>query len=118
DWHFGPAEGRVFMITERPITDVRITAPQQASAGDSITIAAEVLADNGERIDAVVPVRVDIIDPTGAEAEFSGFYGAKDGGVEITCDLASNDVPGAWRVRVEELASGKVANAYLTVSAD
>ncbi|MFO8078816.1 MAG: LamG-like jellyroll fold domain-containing protein [Armatimonadota bacterium] len=117
DWHFGPCEGRVFMITERPIADVRITAPQQASAGDSITIAAEVLADNGDRIDAVVPVRIDLIDPNGHSAEFSGFYGAKDGGVEITCDLAPNDVPGTWRVRVEELASGRAANAYLTVSA-
>ncbi|MGI5816522.1 MAG: LamG-like jellyroll fold domain-containing protein [Armatimonadota bacterium] len=117
DWHFGPCEGRVFMVTERPITDVRLTAPQQAAAGGSVAIAAEVLADNGEPIDGIVPVRVDIIDPHGHEAEFSGFYGARDGGVEINCDLAPNDVPGVWRIRVQELASGKVVNAYMTVSA-
>jgi hypothetical protein len=117
DWHFGPCEGRVFMITERPIDGVRISAPEQAAAGESITIAAEVLADNGERIDAVVPVRVDILDPSGDAAEFSGFYGAKGGAVEINANIAPNDIPGTWRIRVEELASGKVANAYLTVSA-
>ncbi|MBD3292698.1 MAG: hypothetical protein GF393_07210, partial [Armatimonadia bacterium] len=116
-WHFGPCEGRVFMITERPIANVRITAPQQATAGEAITIAAEVLADNGERVNAIVPVQVEIIDPHGHEAEFSGYYGAKDGGVEINADIAPNDVPGVWRIRVTELASGKVANAYVTVSA-
>ena len=116
DWHFGPAEGRVFMVTERPIDAVRVTAPQQATAGGSVTIAAAVLADNGNPIDAIVPVRVDIIDPNGQSAEFSGYYGAVDGAVEITCDLAPNDVPGVWRVRVEDLASGKVGNAYMTVT--
>jgi hypothetical protein len=117
DWHFGPCEGRVFMITERPIDGVRITAPEQIAAGESISVAAEVLADNGERVDAVVPVRVDILDPHGREAEFSGFYGAADGVVEISADIAPNDVPGVWRIHVEELASGRAANAYLTVTA-
>lgn len=117
DRHFGPCEGRVFMITERPITGVRITAPRQAEPGQSIIVAAEVLADNGERIDAIVPMRVDILDPDGHPAEFSGFYGAEDGGMEITVDLAPNDVPGVWHIRAQELASGKTANAYVTVGA-
>ena len=115
DWSFGPCEGRVFMVTERPITSVRLTAPQQAAPGDSITIAAEVLADNGEGMDAIVPVHVQVLDPSGEEAEFSGFYGAKDGGVELTVDLAINDAPGLWRIHVQELASGQVADAYVRV---
>ncbi len=116
DWHFGPCEGRVFMITPRPIDTVRVTAPEEATPGEQIAIEAGVLADDGERIGAVVPMRVDIVDPHGREAEFSGFYGAKDGTVQITCDIAPNDVPGVWRIRARELASGKVANAYVTVS--
>lgn len=73
----------------------------------------EVLSDKGNRMNAIVPVRVDILDPDGREAEYSGFYGAKDGAVEINADLALNDVPGTWQIRVKELASGKTAYAYM-----
>jgi len=117
DWHFGPCEGRVFMITEHGIEGIRITAPETAAPGESITVAAEVVGDDGEPLDAVVPVRVDILDPHGRPAEFSGWYGARDGRVQIDADLATNDVPGLWRIRVQELASGSVASAYMRVSA-
>jgi hypothetical protein len=115
DRHFGPCEGRVFMVTERPIDAVRVTAPEEATAGDTVTITAQVLGDDGEPMDAIVPVRVDLLDPHGRAAEFSGWYGAKDGTVEVTADLAANDVPGLWTIRVQELASGRTARAYMRV---
>lgn len=115
DWHFGPGEGRVFMVTERPITSVRLSAPEQAAPGESVAISAAVLGDNGQPVDAIVPVRVQIFDPSGDEAEFSGYYGAKDGAVQIALDLAANDAPGMWQIRVQELASGKTASAYMRV---
>ncbi|NLO05821.1 MAG: LamG domain-containing protein [candidate division WS1 bacterium] len=114
---FGPAEGLVYMVTERPIASIRLTAPQETTSGSRVTIAAEILDDAGERIDAVVPVRVDLLDPAGHAAEFSGWYGATGGGVEVNADLAINDMPGLWQIRVQELASGKTASAYLRVSA-
>jgi len=115
DWDFGPGEGRVFMVTERAIESVRITAPEAAAPGESVTITAEVLGDDGEPLDAIMPVRVDLLDPHGRAAEFSGWYGAKDGRVEIAANIAANDVPGLWRIHVEELASGRSADAYLRV---
>jgi len=115
DWHFGPCEGRVFMVTERAIQDVRVTVPEQVAAGESATIVAEVLGDDGKPLDAVVPVRVDLLDPYGRPAEFSGWYGAKDGRVEITAQIAANDMPGLWQIRVQELASGRSTSAYMRV---
>ncbi len=113
--HFGPCEGRLLMVTERAVQEVRVTAPEQVAPGESAPIVAEVLGDDGEPMDAVVPVRVDVLDPYGRAAEFSGWYGAKDGRVEITADIAANDVPGTWQVRAQELASGRTATAYMRV---
>jgi hypothetical protein len=113
--HLGPCEGRVLMITERAIEGVRIEAPSSASPGGRISFTATVVDSDGAAIDAIVPVKIDLLDPHGKAAEFSGYYGAKDGVVEGTADIAANDVPGLWRVRAEELASGRTAEAYVRV---
>lgn len=49
-------------------------------------------------------------------AEWSGFYGAKDGQLAIQADLATNDTPGLWRISVRELASGRQRDAYMRVA--
>jgi uncharacterized protein YfaS (alpha-2-macroglobulin family) len=72
--------------------------------------------DDAAPISAVVPVKVEILDPTGREAEFSGFYGAKDGALELHLDVASNDTPGMWTIRVQELASGLTGDQYMRVT--
>ena len=64
----------------------------------------------------MVPVRVDVLDAAGKPAEFSGFYGAKDGRVTVKLDLAANDAPGRWQVRAQELASGQTAERVLSVT--
>jgi hypothetical protein len=63
-----------------------------------------------------VPLRVDIRDAAGRDAERTGYYGAKDGRLELKLDLAANDQPGVWQVRVRELASGQTASHYVRVS--
>ena len=62
-----------------------------------------------------MPLEVEIRDAEGRAAEFSGFYAAVDGAVEITLDVASNDPPGIWQITARELASGRSAIAYLRV---
>jgi hypothetical protein len=117
-WDFGPCEGRVFMITKSAINGVRVTAPEQAAPGDAISIEAAVVDAQGEMVDAIVPVELEILDPHGRPAEFSGYYGAEAGQLQVAGHIAPNDVPGMWRIRVQELASGKAANAYMRVTAD
>ena len=113
----GPCEGRVYMVTDRPLAALRLTAPATVARGTAARCRVAVLDDRGQPLAAVVPLRVDFLDPAGRPAEFSGFYGAKDGQVEISFDLASNDTPGVWRLQVTELASGREADAYVRVSA-
>ncbi len=112
---FGPCEGRLLMITERAIGAVRIEAPERVAPGESATIKATVVDAEGKAINAIVPVKVELLDPDGRPAEFSGYYGAKDGQVGIAAQIAANDVPGLWCIRVQELASGRTADAYMRV---
>jgi hypothetical protein len=113
--HFGPCEGRVYMMTDRAIAGVRVDVPTSARLGETVRLKIAVVDEQGKAIDAIVPVKLDLLDPAGRAAEFSGYYGAKDGQLEIRWDVAKNDAPGLWRIHVEERASGRVADAYVRV---
>ena len=113
---FGPADGTVFMVTERAIAGVELTAPREAGLGQPVRIRIDVVDEEGKRIEAVVPVHVDVIDADGDSAEFSGYYGARNGRVDIALDLAVNDKPGNWSIRARELASGREADAAMNVA--
>jgi len=112
----GPCDGRLLMVTDRAVADVKLTAPHGARRGDQVTLKVEVVDEAGKPLSAVVPLQVEIRDPEGRPAEFSGYYGAAGGRASLTLDLAPNDVAGVWEIRARELASGKSATAYLRVS--
>ena len=59
--------------------------------------------------------KVEIADPDGRIAEFSGYYGATGGKLQIRLDIAPNDAPGIWQVAVTELASGATSHGYFRV---
>jgi len=110
-----PCNGRLLMVAERPIAGVRIEAPDAAKRGQALALAITVDDADGKPVDAVVPVKVDLLDPDGRPAEFSGFYGARGGRVDIRADIAANDSTGMWEVRATELASGEVGRTYVRV---
>jgi hypothetical protein len=117
DTIFGPCEGRLYMITDQPIDSVRIAAPATVAQGASADVKITIADPQGAPISAVIPLRVDILDFSGRESEFTGFYGAKDGQLSLRLDLAPNDSPGIWTVRAKELASGKAAVHYMRITA-
>ncbi|MCC6446280.1 MAG: LamG domain-containing protein [Armatimonadetes bacterium] len=104
---FAPGGGRLFLITPGRIAGVRLTAPAKGKLGRPIHVSAAVVDGSGRPVPAVVPVEVAVLDPLGRSAEKSGFYGARDGRLALTLDLARNDLPGRWTLRVRELAAGR-----------
>ncbi|MEZ6132946.1 MAG: LamG-like jellyroll fold domain-containing protein [Planctomycetaceae bacterium] len=111
----GPCEGRIFMVTGKPITDVTVNAPEAAQPGQKIEVTIRI-TDGTDPLDAVIPLLVEITDPEGRESEFSGHYGAAGGELTIHTDFASNDRLGLWQFRATELASGTSAAAYVRLS--
>ena len=111
----GPCEGRVLMVTERPIRNVSVVVPKTASRRQQIAVKVAI-TDGMMPIDAIVPLKVRIVDPEGIAAEFSGYYGAAAGELAIPIDFAPNDQLGVWEIQAQELASGKSATGYVRLT--
>ena len=108
-----PGGGRLWLITEKAIAGVQIQAPAEAVRGEGLPVVVTVVDDAGAPVNAVIPLELVIRDPDGRRAEFSGFYGARDGQASITLTLAPNDTPGVWTIEARELASGIVTRHYV-----
>jgi len=105
---FQPGEGKLFMITRDPIQEVRIHLPE---VENPLSFQVFVLGPQEKTLQAVIPVRVEILDPMGRLAEGSGYYGAPQGSLSLSLDLARNDVTGEWTLLATELASGLSSTA-------
>ena len=110
-----PCDGTVLLVISQSIDNVIITAPKSAARKEDVSIKVEVQDLKRKPIEAVIPVELKITDASGRLAEFSGYYAAVDGKVEIKLDIAKNDPPGVWTIQVDELASGKTTTHYLRV---
>ena len=115
DVQLGPCDGRLYMVTSRPIEQVRVEGPGEVARGQAATLAIAVTDAAGHALDAVVPMEVTIRDAEGRRCEFSGYYAAVDGKLSIRLDVAANDVPGIWQIDARELAAGRSAVHYLRV---
>jgi len=116
DVALGPGDGRVFLLTDQAVGSVRVKVPDRVRCGRAATAEVSVVDLEGKPLAAVVPLQVEVLDAAGHPAEFSGYYGAKDGRLSLRLDLAANDLPGDWTLRARELASGLTAEATLTVA--
>lgn len=110
------AEGRLFMITARPIQAVHIDVPPRARAGENVPYRIQIFDDRAQPLDAVLPLHVVITDPSGRIAESSGFYGAQDGQSTLSLDLPINATPGPWQIQATERASGRTDVQTIEVS--
>ena len=114
DVELGPGEGGLYLATSTALEEVRITAPEEASRGGEFSFTVAITDKAGKLSDAVVPLRVDIATPEG-ETEGTGYYAAVDGFLEVKVNPAKNDMPGAWTIRVQDLASGNDSAATVQV---
>jgi hypothetical protein len=110
-----PGGGRLWLITERPIERLAIQASKEAQPSSEYPIQIAVTDGSDNGIDAVIPMEVRISDPDMRPAEFSGFYGAPGGRLDLTLAFAPNDTPGIWTVEVKELASGLIMRHFVRV---
>ncbi len=111
----GPCEGRLLMTTPRAIAGPVVTGPDTATLGQRWSGQITVTDAQGQAINAVVPLYVEIRDSDGRVSEFSGHYGAAAGRLVLNLDLATNDKAGVWEVRARDLASGSRSVKYVRI---
>ncbi len=111
----GGGEGNLFVVTDKAAGALQVTAPANATRGGAAALAVQMNAADGQPLQAVVPLEVTIRDPQGRIAEKSGYYGAANGKLAISLELAANDLPGRWQVEVSERLRGQKATASFQV---
>jgi hypothetical protein len=111
-----PCDGHVFLVAPAAITAVKIKAPHSVPLGAKVDMEVTVADASNRAVAAVLPLNVEISDSAGRRAEFSGHHATKDGKLNLHLDLAPNDAPGMWQIRVKELASGRDATAFFRVT--
>jgi hypothetical protein len=117
--HLDSGGGALLMMTQERIEQIRVEGPKQSPRSTAFTINIAVNDAKGRPIDAVVPLEIDIRDPSDRPAELSGFYGAAKGQLEIRITPAPNDTLGVWTVKIRDLATGKTArHSYRLTQAD
>ena len=112
----GPCDGGVFLVTPLPIEQLEITASEFVQRGESLEVAITVADAQARPVAAVIPLQVEITDPNGRVAEFSGHHGAVRGSLNLKLDIAANDTPGVWKIHIRELASGKSATRFVKIT--
>ena len=106
----------LYAVTPYEVTDLGLSAPATARAGDSLDVPVAVQASTGEPGDHVVHMR--LLHPDGTEAAWARHnLLTRAGRGEWRPRLALKAAPGVWRVEARELISGRAAQAEITVSA-
>ena len=111
----GPGDGKIYMVVPKPLLGIQLEAPDSAAFGNVARARAQITTTQQAPTKAVLPVRVDVRDASGKLTEGSGFYAAENGILELALDIAPNEDPGVWEIRVKELASGMEARKWMRV---
>lgn len=111
----GPCEGRLLLVTGQAIEKLSVEAPETVAPGQSLPVEIRITDRADRPVDAVVPVELTISDPEGRPSEVNGYYGAAGGMLQVTLDIAPNDSPGLWEIRVRERAGGNESRTYFRV---
>jgi hypothetical protein len=106
DAELEPGAGAVYIVLDKAPTRLQITAPLNVRRGQSLSCRIRLSDAVGKPINAVVPMKVTVRDSQGRESERSGHYGAVNGDLNLSLDIAPNDATGPWQVEVEEGISG------------
>jgi len=121
-WREGAIQTRLYEAHPLALYRDRIAAltlasgPAKLARGQTGQFVFALRGASGAAIAGLVPAEVRVYGPHGQEGwEYGSQTLFRDGVLTVPLRLARNDAPGAWRVVVKELCSGRTAEAKLTV---
>jgi hypothetical protein len=103
------------MITPKSLLNLALDVPATATCGNIAKITATITTTDASPIAAILPLQVSIQDANGVSAEGSGYYAAEKGTLTVSLDLAPNEDPGTWQIKVRDLASGMESVKWMKV---
>jgi hypothetical protein len=103
--------GKLIALYAQPLRTLLIDAPKQIERGSLSSLKILMPeADTG-----LQPLAITVMDAAGEETEYGGHHLARRGVFVLPLNIAANDQPGEWTVRVRDLTAGLAAEASLAV---
>ena len=108
------------MRTKTVITGIGLQAPTSAKRDTEIPVSFHVSTmttapNKAVPIQAVIPLKLTILDADGNPAEFSGYHAAVNGELKLNLSIPSNEKPGKWTLIAENLADGGKIQHSITI---
>lgn len=110
-----PADGRIFLLLDKPLAKVELNTPEATGRGETFQTTIRVVDAAGQTPEAIIPVEAVLTDPQGETAAGSGFFAAVDGRLTVPFTPSLNDRPGNWQLTVKDLASGNTASSVIRI---
>ena len=88
-----------------------VSVPSSTTRGHACQVTIAVQDEAGRNLPGLQPLHVVVTDPKGNPTEYTGYYCAESGRMQITVMPAINDEVGSWQVRIEDLTAGMTAEA-------
>ena len=107
--------GKIIALYPAKPSKLEVSVPEAAKRGGKHAIAVAIRDDNGQLLPGLQPLRVTVTDPQDRPTEYSDYYCASRGKLNIAFRPAVNDRVGLWKVTVEDLTAGLTAQQAFRV---
>lgn len=98
--------GKILALDPVRPSKLDISAPQALKRGRPGVLRVAVQDERAVGVPGLQPLRVTVRDPKGAATEYSGYYCAENGSLELPLTPAMNDETGRWKIAAEDLTTG------------
>jgi len=112
------ARGRLVAALPEPIQRVHIGLPKDAALGRPVDMELKVIGASGKPLVGSVPLRVDIVDPTGRATDWCRYTTtrrANQGVATFVWTPAINASAGQWTVTATDMVAGRQETVALVV---
>jgi len=107
--------GKVIALYPHKLGALAVHTAKTVTPGASSVIRIHMRDDGSAPLAGLQPLDIRITDAEGKRNEFSGYYCAKDGILDIDFVAALNDKPGQWTVSATDLTTGLMARGEFEV---
>lgn len=107
---FTTSDGKLFLLTDRPLGKLELRSPSGAKSGGN----AEIRICSPDR-KVLIPVQITITAPDGTPTGDSGYAVVENGVFRKRITFPENAPAGVWKITVRNLANGGESVSALTV---
>ena len=117
DCNLSQTTARVLAVLTRPLGDLDVTARQRQVAGQDAVVAVRLMGRDGQPLEAVVPVHLELRRPDGKVHQELYRATDRDGRLAVSVPVAANVPPGRWQWTVRCQLDGATTTLPVEVTA-